>query len=124
MISGDTEVAQAFNTFFKSSVNSLGISENKAVLTETKNTEGKVEKAIQMFEFHPSIMSIKENVNASDIRSEIINLKTNKAGTFMNIPTKQLKQGCKVVCEPLMEIWNEEVIQNKKFLIFLQFLKN
>ena len=54
-------------------------------------------------------------VNASDIRSEIINLKTNKAGTFMNIPTKQLKQGCKVVCEPLMEIWNEEVIQNKKF---------
>ena len=126
MISGDTEVAQAFNTFFKTSVNSLGISENKAVLTETKNTEGKVEKAIQMFEFHPSIMSIKENVkidfmfsfskvNASDIRSEIINLKTNKAGTFKNIPTKQLKQGCKVVCEPLMEVWNEEVIQNKKF---------
>ena len=62
MISGDTEVAQAFNTFFINSVNSLGISENKAVLTETKNTEGKVEKAIQMFEFHPSIMSIKENV--------------------------------------------------------------
>ena len=126
MISGDTEVAQAFNTFFKTSVNSLGMSENKAVLTETKNTEGKVEKAIQMFEFHPSIMSIKENVkidfmfsfskvNASDIRSEIINLKTNIAGIFMNIPTKQLKQGCKVVCEPLMEIWNEEVIQNKKF---------
>ena len=108
MISGDTEVEQAFNTFFKNSVNSLGISENKAVLTETKNTEGKVEKALQMFEFHPSIMSIKENVkidfmfsfskvNANDIRSKIINLKTNKAGTFMNIPTKQLKQGCKVV---------------------------
>ena len=41
MISGDTEVALAFNTFFKTSVNSLGISENKALLTETKNTEGK-----------------------------------------------------------------------------------
>ena len=46
---------------------------------------------------------------------EIRTLKSNKVGTFMNIPTKQLKLMCEVVCEPLMEIWNEEVIQNKKF---------
>ena len=31
----------------------------------------------------------------------------------MNIPTKQLKQVCDIVCGPLMEIWNEEVIRNK-----------
>ena len=39
----------------------------------------------------------------------------NKARTFMNIPTKQLKQGCEVICEPLMEIWNDKIIQNKTF---------
>ena len=31
----------------------------------------------------------------------------------MNISTKQLKQACHIVCGPLMEIWNEEVIRNK-----------
>ena len=126
IISEDTDVAHVFNTFFENAVDSLDISENRAVLSETKNIEGKVEKAIKMFEFHPSIISIKENikidlrfsfsgVNTSDIRSEIMNLETNKAGTFMNIPTKQLKQVCEVVCEPLMEIWNEEIIRDKTF---------
>ena len=126
IISEDIDVAHVFNTFFENAVDSLGISENREVLSETKNIEGKVEKAIKMFEFHPSIISIKENikidlrfsfsgVNTSDIRSEIMNLETNKAGTFMNIPTKQLKQVCEVVCEPLMEIWNEEIIRDKKF---------
>ena len=33
----------------------------------------------------------------------------------MNIPTKQLKQVGDIICEPLMKIWNEEFIQNKKF---------
>ena len=52
-------------------------------------------------------------VNACDIKSEIMRLKTKK-GIFMNIPTKQLKEMCEVICEPLTEIWNTEIIQNKK----------
>ena len=126
IISEDVEVAQTFNNFFENAINSLGITENRAVLMETDNIEGKVKKAIKMFEIHPSIISINENikvdtrfsfseVNADEMKSEIMNLKTNKAGTFMNIPAKQLKQVCEVVCEPLKEIWNEEVIKNKIF---------
>ena len=33
----------------------------------------------------------------------------------MDIPPKQLKEVCDVVCEPLMAIWNEEIIKKKKF---------
>ena len=33
----------------------------------------------------------------------------------MDIPTKQLKQVCDVVCEPLSKIWNEEIIEHKIF---------
>ena len=124
IISEEADVAQTFNDFFSNTVKSMGIIENKCLLTE--NTKGGVEGAIKMYEIHPSIISIKEHVKVDsqfsfypvsieDIQSEINNLNSKKAGTFMNIPTKQLKQVCNVVCEPLMEIWNEEVIQNKNF---------
>ena len=33
----------------------------------------------------------------------------------MNIPTKHLKQTVDIICEHLMNIWNEEIIQNKIF---------
>ena len=33
----------------------------------------------------------------------------------MNIPVKKLKEVKDVIAEPLMQIWNKEVIQNKKF---------
>ena len=54
-------------------------------------------------------------VNIDKIKSELGNLNNKKAGTFMNIPTKQLKQTSDIICEPLMIIWNEEIVQNKMF---------
>ena len=33
----------------------------------------------------------------------------------MNIPTKQLKQVINIVCEPVMHIWNDEIVRNKKY---------
>ena len=126
MISDDTEVTQTFNDFFTNAVSVLDIIENKSLLTETKNENGGVKEVIKRFEIHPSILSIKENVkidirfkfseiNVDDIRNEIKCLKPNKAGTFKNIPTKQLMQVEEIVSEPLMIIWNEEIIKNKKF---------
>ena len=126
IISDDTEVAQTFNDFFKSCVSSLDISENKLLLTETNDTLSSVDEAIQKFEKHPSISSINENVKVDqrfsfseitvdDIRIEIKNLNSKKAGTFMNIPAKQLKQAIEIVDEPLMTIWNEEMVQHNVF---------
>ena len=39
----------------------------------------------------------------------------------MNVPTKQLKQVGEIICRPLMHIWNEDIIQNKKFPTKLKF---
>ena len=69
IISKDSEVAHAFQSFFENAVNSLGITENRAILTDTKDIKGGVEKAIKMFEIHPSIINIKENVMTLDSHS-------------------------------------------------------
>ena len=51
----------------------------------------------------------------SDIEIEIRNLNIKKASTFLNISAKQLKQVEEIIVEPLMQIWNKEIIENKKF---------
>ena len=50
IILDDNMVAQTFNTVFKT--------ENKSLLTESKNIPGFVEESIKRFEIHPSIRSI------------------------------------------------------------------
>ena len=126
IISEEAEVAETFNDFFKNAVNSLNITENRCLLTETNNELGGVDEAIEKFKNHPSILSIKEHVisdlgfsfsgvSADEIRLEIKALNGKKTGTFMNIPAKQLKQVIDLVCEPLMHIWNDEIVVNKKF---------
>ena len=78
-----------------------------------------VDIALKKFENHPSMIDIKENftpeanfsfsiVAISDIQTEIRKLDT-------NISAKQLKQVEEVIVEPLMQIWNKEIIENKKF---------
>ena len=39
-------------------------------------------------------------VNVADIRLEIKNLNSKKAGAFMGIPAKHLKQTIDIICEP------------------------
>ena len=46
---------------------------------------------------------------------EIEILNENKSGTFMNIPTKRLKEAKDEVAAPLVQIWNNEVVLNEKF---------
>ena len=132
IISDDAEVAQLFNDFFKNSVNSLGIQENRYLIIDTMSLSDSVEEAIKKFEVHPSIRAINENrtvkqifsfskVNVEDMHSEIMNLDSKKAGTFMNIPTKYLKETADIICEPLTIIWNTEIIQSKRFPRKLKF---
>jgi len=126
VISEDTKVAETFNQYFKSTVNSLNIVENRLLLSETNCELNSVDKAIEKFKNHPSIISINENVciedrfsfsivAVNDIRSQIKRLDKKKNGTFMNIPSKHLKQTTDIICEPLVHIWNNEIVNNKKF---------
>ena len=96
------------------------------LVLETNNELSDVDEAVAKFAIHPSIISIRDNVkidqtfsfsevNADEIKFEINGLNKNKAGTFMNIPAKQLKQAVDIINECLMNIWNNEIVQNKKF---------
>ena len=88
--------------------------------------------ALKKFETHPSIIDIKEKVivenkfsfskvGIGDIQFEVRSLKTKKAGTFMDIPSKLLKQVADIIVEPLMQIWNNEIIDNQKFPTKLKY---
>ena len=126
IISDDKEVAETFNSFFINSVESLDIVENNALLTFTGDLTDPVKIALKKFENHPSIIDIKDNVTIEnkfsfskvgigDVELEVKSLKTKKATMFMNIPSKLLKQVVDIIVEPLMQIWNNEIIDNQKF---------
>ena len=47
--------------------------------------------------------------------TEVNNLNAKKAGTFMNIPVKILKEAADIVAQPLVDIWKYEIILGRKF---------
>ena len=63
MITEDTEIANTLSMYFETAVNSIGITENKHLLTETGNLEDPGKTSVKKFENHPSIFSINENIN-------------------------------------------------------------
>ena len=126
IINDDQEVAQTFNDYFDNAVKSLGISENKILLKESQPSLGKVLDAINMYETHPSIIKIKENVTVDKkfsfspvslqaIRTELKALSTKKATPFMGISAKQLKDVMFIIDKPLQDIWNLEILGKKKY---------
>ena len=126
IISDDKEVADTFSNFFKNAIESLNISENQLLLSDTSNFTNGVQVAISKFQAHPSILQIKRQIkktfnfnfieiNPSDVEQQIKNLKIGKAITFMNIPTASLKKVCDIVAPTLCAIWNEQVIKNCTF---------
>ena len=124
IISGKEEVAEIFNNYFAGSADSLGITENKLLLTSVPETDIDVEKCIKKFESHPSIINIKRHVQIDvrfdyspitykEIENEISALNPKKNGGC--ISTKLLKEICPMVCKPLANIWNTQLIKNKTF---------
>ena len=55
IINEDKEVAEKFNDFFITTVSSLAVTENKALLTDFSNINDPVHRAVKKFENHPSI---------------------------------------------------------------------
>ena len=126
IISSDAEVAETFCQFFKNSVGSLDIAENSFLKTATGNLMDPVQKALKSFEMHPSILDIKRvvknetkftfhEVDIQTIKLELTKLEIKKIGTYMNIPTKHLKQSIDIISEPLQKIWNNEIIDKMTF---------
>ena len=121
VVADDKINAESFNEFFIDAVSSLAIEENRALLDDVDKGLDPVQGAIKKFGHHPSILDIKRNVSIStrfsfievgvaEMTTEINNLKAKKAGTFMNIPVKILKEAVDIVAQPLADIWKYEII--------------
>ena len=118
--------------FFANQVDSLGIVQNELLLNKIENSDGRVADAIKMYESHPSILKIKENVvintpfsfepvTTEIIEKEIQSIKTRKGFPFMDIPPERLKDVIFVVSDFLRDIWNVEILQAHKFSTKLKF---
>ena len=72
-----------------------------------------------------TILTIKDNIKTESftfnevslfyIEREINNLKSQKPGTFGNIPTTILKETPELCSKTLQNIWNTEIIASKTF---------
>ena len=120
IISNDSEVAQELNSFFENATKSLGINENSYIVEEITNSNDPIDKAIQKYKFHPSILLIKSKVDkltpfsfcettSLEIEKEIRDLNSNKATTHGNIPTKILKQSSEACKESLTNLFNKTI---------------
>ena len=102
IISDDIEVAEIFNRFFVTVTESLGIKENNDNISDTEGILDPIEKSVQRYSNHPSILKIKSHflnvesftfnpVSLEEMETEIKRLNPKKATTFKNIPPKILK---------------------------------
>ena len=126
IISDDKDVAETFNSFFINSVKSLDISENQMILTRNSHIVNPLRKVIKKFENHPSIIEIKRNVTVDEVFSFekvgvyemeklVQGLNNKKAGVHLNIPVSILKKVKRVIVQPLVAIWNNEIVTGKNF---------
>ena len=126
IITEDEEVANSMNLFFENAVSSLNIKENSLLLSQCKHLENPIEKIIKKYEVHPSILTIKENVNvinsfefskisSEQVLSEINKIDAKKVGTYLNIPAKILKKASNVIVNYLTAIWNDQIVGQNTF---------
>ena len=112
-------------TFFSNAVKNLNIepyelfSFDKHFLCE-ENEDNHIQNVIQKYEFHPSILKIKEIVSEDDhfsfiptdlksIIKEISNLDVSKACSIESIPSKILKENCHIFAPKLLIDYNNAI---------------
>ena len=101
VLSNDNVVADEISSFFKNATKNLRITENIYIVDNSNDITDPVNKAIDKFKKHPSILLIQSKVandsifsfneaSLFDIDKELRSLNPNKAYTFKNIPPKIL----------------------------------
>lgn len=125
IISEETEIANAFKEFFNNAVKSLNLDCDDSLLSNTSDLSNPVDIAIEKFKNHPSIITIKNNINSSPfefsntetdiILKELNMLDSSKNGTHGDIPAKCLKNVSNECSEYLVRVWNEEIVALSTF---------
>ena len=67
MITEDVQIAEIFNHYSANITESLGISEDQSLLSQTNGINDPVEKAIKKYENHPSIKMMKNVANCANL---------------------------------------------------------
>ena len=63
ILQDDKKIAEELNTFFKNGVSSLDINENSSITNQNfQNFDDPVDRAIEMCEYHPSIILINQKI--------------------------------------------------------------
>ena len=115
----DDQIAKELNKFFKNAVSTLNIKENRFITNRSSDgITDPVDKAIDKYMFHPSILLIQKHlenhdifsfktVDIGDIEKEINNINPKKAATSNSIPPKILKKSSKVSASVLHKLFND-----------------
>ena len=133
IIDDDTKVAEELNNFFKTAVASLDIHGNPYTVENVENMSDPVEKAIKKFEFHPSILLIKNKigknvsqnlfcfneVTKAEVLKEINSINNKKANPFNTIPSKILKISSECSADTLTSLINRSFTSSRNFLLIL-----
>ena len=127
IITEDGQIAEIMNMFYKNAVENLAIEQNIGFEQSIEGIEDSIEAAIHKFEYHPSIIKIKEKVkdinrqpfnfskvDDEQINKEIHNLNVRKAATYKNIPAKILKKTIDI-CTPILKYILNSAFENDEF---------
>ena len=134
IIDEDADIAEELNNFFKNTVASLNIHENKHIVENIENINDLVDKAIKNFEFHPSILLIKNKigekvspnlfsfseVTKAEVLKEINLINYKKATPSNTMPPKILKISSECSADTLILLVNKSLTSSGKFPLNLK----
>ena len=100
------DIAEELNNFFKNAIASLNIHENKYIVENIENINDPVDKAIQKFEFHPSILRIKNKIREKVSPNLFSFSQVTKAKVLKEINLINNKKGYSVKCNTSKDLKN------------------
>ena len=121
VLQDDDQIAKELNKFFMNAVSTLNIKENRFITNRSSDgITDPVDKAIDKYKFHPSILLIQKHlknhdifsfktVDIGDIKKEINSINPKKATTSNGIPPKILKKSSKVSASVLHKLFNDSI---------------
>ena len=125
LIQNDQEIANELNTFFKDTVSNLKMNEKPYIINQVSDDIlDPVEKCINKYKFHPSLLLIKNRikiqnlfslytVEKTDMMRELLRIDPKKATTGNSIPTKTLKLIADISADILQNLFNYMYVINK-----------
>ena len=114
-------LAEELNTFFKNAVSTLDINENSSIINQNfQNFDDPVDRAIEMYKYHPSIILINQKIGnqnkfsfepvaLSDVVKEINDINPNKSSSKDSIPPKMLKISSEATANILQKLLNDSL---------------